>query len=138
MQSLGKNIDRRNKMTRILCDMTGCKHNNSCCLSTAEKSYCTKEEVHFTVDEAMCQLECSNFEESMEKEVECRNCQIQKVKRHREWLNTVDRLLKQSAILCLPFSLKKTKTMISATGCLHYKMIWKACLIRKGVINYER
>ena len=44
-------------MTRILCDMTGCKHNNSCCLSTAEKSYCTKEEVHFTVDEAMCQLE---------------------------------------------------------------------------------
>ena len=65
-------------MTRILCDMTGCKHNGSCCLSTANKSYCTKEEVHFTVDEAMCQLECSNFEESMEKEVECRNCQIQK------------------------------------------------------------
>lgn len=74
-------------MTKILCDMTGCKHNNSCCLSSAKDSYCTKENIHFTVDEAMCQLECANFEETMEKEVECRDCQIHKyggIKLHRK------------------------------------------------------
>lgn len=65
-------------MTKILCDMTGCKYNNSCCLSPAENSYCTKDEVHFTMNEEMYQLECAAFEENVEKEVECQNCQIKK------------------------------------------------------------
>lgn len=65
-------------MTKILCDMTGCKYNNSCCLSSAENSYCTKEDIHISVNQEIYQLECLMFEEDMEKEVECQSCQIKK------------------------------------------------------------
>lgn len=65
-------------MTKIICDMTGCKYNNSCCLSSADKSYCTKDKVHFTINQEICQIECAMFEEDMEKEVECKDCQIKK------------------------------------------------------------
>lgn len=63
-------------MTKIICDMTGCKYNNSCCLSSATNSYCTKDQVHFTIDQEICQIECKMFEEDMNKEVECKDCQI--------------------------------------------------------------
>lgn len=66
-------------MTKILCEMTGCKHNDSCCLSSAKNGYCTKEQISFRVDQEMCQLECAMFEEDFDtKEVECQACQIQK------------------------------------------------------------
>lgn len=66
-------------MTKILCEMTGCKYNDSCCLSSIKDGYCTKEAVSFRVDQEMCQLECAMFEEELDsKEVECQSCQIQK------------------------------------------------------------
>ena len=66
-------------MTKVLCEMTGCKYNNSCCLSSAKNGYCTKEAISFRVDQEMCQLECEMFEEDLgTKEVECQACQIQK------------------------------------------------------------
>lgn len=66
-------------MTKILCDMTGCKYNDSCCLSSAQNNYyCTKDEVHFSVNEESCQIECMQFTEAMDKEVECTSCQIKK------------------------------------------------------------
>lgn len=65
-------------MTKVLCDITGCKYNDSCCLSSAKESYCTKDKVHFKVDQEISQLECAMFEEAMDKEVECNSCQIKK------------------------------------------------------------
>lgn len=65
-------------MTKILCDMTGCKYNDSCCLSPFGETYCTKDKVQFSVNQESCQLECRQFTEEMDKEVECTSCQIQK------------------------------------------------------------
>lgn len=65
-------------MTKILCDMTGCKYNNGCCLSSAEDTYCTREDVHFTINQEVYQLECAMFKEDMDREIECQTCQIKK------------------------------------------------------------
>lgn len=67
-------------MTKIICDLTGCKYNSSCCTSPAsnKECYCTKESIKLKVDEEMCQLDCSMFEEDMSKDIECRHCQIRK------------------------------------------------------------
>lgn len=67
-------------MTRINCELTGCKYNSSCCTSPAEgkKSYCTKAEIDLIVDPDIYQLDCSMFEEDNEKAIECRECQIDK------------------------------------------------------------
>lgn len=69
-------------MTKILCDITGCKYNNSCCSSPSEdkndKCYCTKELVQFKVDDSMCSMTCEDFEENIEKDIECSDCQINK------------------------------------------------------------
>lgn len=67
-------------MTKVICDLTGCKYNSSCCTSPAEdkECYCTKDSVKLEIDPEMCQLDCSMFEESTDKDVECRHCQIEK------------------------------------------------------------
>lgn len=66
-------------MTKVLCDLTGCKHNSSCCTCPSGSGhYCTKEEINLIIDPEICQMDCNNFEEDYEKEVECRNCQIDK------------------------------------------------------------
>lgn len=67
-------------MTKVICDLTGCKYNSSCCTSPAEgkEYYCTKESISLEIDPEMCQLDCSSFEESTDKEIECRHCQIEK------------------------------------------------------------
>lgn len=67
-------------MTKILCDLTGCKYNSSCCTSPAggKECYCTKDSIKLEIDSEMCQLDCAMFEEAMDKEIECRHCQIQK------------------------------------------------------------
>lgn len=65
-------------MTEIKCDMTGCKHNSSCCSSPNSKAdtFCTKDKVYFYIDEEVCQLECSGFEEDHDKAIECNKCQM--------------------------------------------------------------
>lgn len=69
-------------MTKVFCDITSCKYNNSCCSSPSDKKekecYCTREYIKFSVDDAMCSTECKHFEEDTEKEIECRHCQIDK------------------------------------------------------------
>ena len=67
-------------MTKILCDITGCKYNSSCCTSPDENKecYCTKESIKLHMDDEMCQLDCAMFEESTDKAIECRHCQIRK------------------------------------------------------------
>ena len=57
-------------MTKVICELTGCKFNSSCCTSPADGKECYYSEI--------CQLDCSMFEEGTEKEVECRHCQIEK------------------------------------------------------------
>lgn len=65
-------------MTEIKCDMTGCKHNSSCCSSPNPNSdtFCTKNKVHFFIDEEVLQLECDGFEEDLNKPIECNKCQM--------------------------------------------------------------
>lgn len=69
-------------MTKVFCDMTSCKYNNSCCASpseTQEKNcYCTKDFIKIAVDVELSSIDCSHFEEDYDKEIECRNCQIDK------------------------------------------------------------
>ena len=67
-------------MTKVECDLTGCKYNSSCCTSPSDnkKSYCTKEYIQLEMDHDICQLDCSMFEPDVEKDIECRHCQIQK------------------------------------------------------------
>lgn len=67
-------------MTKVICELTGCKHNSSCCTSPAEgkECYCTKESVKLEIDSEICQLDCVMFEEGTDKEIECRHCQIDK------------------------------------------------------------
>ena len=67
-------------MTKVICELTGCKYNSSCCTSPADNKeyYCTKELIKLSVDEEICQLDCSMFEEDTEKEIECKSCQIKK------------------------------------------------------------
>lgn len=67
-------------MTKVICELTGCKYNNSCCTSPSENKecYCTKESINLEVDLEMSQLDCSSFEEGIDKPVECHDCQIEK------------------------------------------------------------
>lgn len=66
-------------MTKVLCDLTGCKYNSSCCSSPAGSGhYCNKEEINLIIDSEICTLDCDNFEEDLTKEIECKNCQIEK------------------------------------------------------------
>ena len=67
-------------MTKVICELTGCKFNSSCCTSPADikECYCTKNIIKLEIDSEICQLDCSMFEEGVEKEVECRYCQIEK------------------------------------------------------------
>lgn len=67
-------------MTVIRCDMTGCKHNSSCCTSPARtvEAICTKKDIDLKIDEEICQIECSSFEEDFDKPIECTKCQMKK------------------------------------------------------------
>ena len=62
-------------MTKVICELTGCKFNSSCCTSPADgkECYCTKDAIKLEIDSEICQLDCSMFEEGTEKEVECRH-----------------------------------------------------------------
>lgn len=68
-------------MTKVICQMTDCKYNSSCCSSPHEsvKTYCTKENISLVIDEDLCQLECKEFQYGEDtKKVECEKCQILK------------------------------------------------------------
>lgn len=67
-------------MTTIICDMTGCKYNSSCCLAPKDDSLCicTKENITLKIDEEISQLDCAMFEENDSKEIECTSCQVDK------------------------------------------------------------
>ena len=67
-------------MTKIKCDLTGCKYNSSCCSSPHANAdtFCTKEEIYLAVDEEMQLFDCKNFEEDYDKAVECNRCQMLK------------------------------------------------------------
>lgn len=67
-------------MTKVICDLTGCKFNSSCCTSPVEGKdcYCTKDSIKLEIDSEICQLDCSMFKEGTKKEIECRQCQIKK------------------------------------------------------------
>lgn len=67
-------------MTKVKCDMTDCKYNSSCCSSpcNSAESFCTKESIALVIDEEMNQLECSCFEPTFDKLIECNKCQMQK------------------------------------------------------------
>lgn len=67
-------------MTKVICELTGCKYNSSCCTSPSDskKCYCTKEEIKLDVDPEIYQLDCSMFKEDLDKLIECRECQIDK------------------------------------------------------------
>ena len=64
-------------MSKIICDMTGCRYNSSCCTSPSDRveCTCTLDSVYLQVDD---EFHCSNFEEDYDKEVECTRCQIAK------------------------------------------------------------
>ena len=44
-------------MTKIICDLTGCKYNSSCCTSPAENKecYCTKDSIKLEIYDEMQQ-----------------------------------------------------------------------------------
>lgn len=67
-------------MTVVRCDMTGCKHNSSCCSSPANNvdTICTLSEIGITINEEISQIECSHFEEDFDKAIECTKCQMKK------------------------------------------------------------
>lgn len=67
-------------MTKIKCDMTGCKYNSSCCLSPCNgaEAICTKEDISLCIDQELQQLDCACYEDNFDKQVECNKCQINK------------------------------------------------------------
>lgn len=67
-------------MSEVLCDMTSCKFNSSCCQSPCNdvKAYCTKEKISLIISEEMQCLECAQYEANFTKEVECKACQLKK------------------------------------------------------------
>lgn len=67
-------------MTKVKCDLTGCKYNSSCCSSPHDSvdTYCTKESITLVVDEDFCSMDCKEYEDEYCKEVECKTCQMKK------------------------------------------------------------
>ena len=67
-------------MTVIKCAMTDCKYNNSCCSSphSSKETICTKDKVNLIIEEEIQQFECKDFEEKLDKPVECPKCQMLK------------------------------------------------------------
>lgn len=70
--------EREERLTKIKCDFTSCKYNESCCTSprgeNAEYTYCTKEEVHFQIKGANCR--CDSFRFDYSKDIQCPDCQM--------------------------------------------------------------
>lgn len=67
-------------MTKVRCDLTGCKFNSSCCTSPHKdmETICTKETISLYIDEDIHQLDCKEFTEDFEKPIECNRCQLKK------------------------------------------------------------
>ena len=67
-------------MSEVLCDMTSCKYNSSCCQSPHEsiKTYCTNKKINLIISEEIQCLECAQYEANYDKEIECKMCQIKK------------------------------------------------------------
>lgn len=67
-------------MTKVKCDLTGCKYNSSCCSSPHDsvETYCTKNDIKLVVDEIYCSMDCNEYIDEYTKEVECKSCQIKK------------------------------------------------------------
>ena len=59
-------------MSEVLCDMTSCKYNSSCCQSPHEsiKTYCTNKKINLIISEEMQCLECAQYEANYDKEIE--------------------------------------------------------------------
>lgn len=66
-------------MTKIKCDLTGCKYNNSCCSSPCDSAdnTCSLDCIELVITEDN-EFTCKNLEEDYDKEVECITCQVNK------------------------------------------------------------
>lgn len=67
-------------MTKVYCDLTACKYNNSCCVISHNDNecYCTKDIILLKIDEELNTQECDMFEINNDKEIECNKCQLKK------------------------------------------------------------
>lgn len=66
-------------MPKVICDITSCKYNSSCCCcpDETERCECTKDSIKIEFNENHG-VDCSSYEESTKKETECKKCQIKK------------------------------------------------------------